>query len=243
MAPQVIQCEQGGDQWRRARMGIVTMSEAATVMASGKDGGASKTRKTYMMKLAGEILTGKPMASYSNADMERGKVMEPEIRAEYAAFHATETPEQVGFVINGPKGCSPDSLIGKNGALEIKSAFPHILIDILSRDQFPAEHKAQCQGNLWVLEREWIDIAIGWTEVEPGFEALPLFVKRAYREDGYIANLAGKVDEFNDELVEVVEKIRRYGATAQRRWQHEQASDAFRSGDQSDLHLPHLYAK
>lgn len=200
---EIIDCEQGTEEWFLARAGIPTASEFDTVMASGKGGGESKTRRTYMFKLAGEILTGEVTDGYSNAHMERGKEMEPKARDLYEFMTNTDLV-QVGFMRSGQKGCSPDSLIGHAGMLEIKTKLPHLLIDVLLRDEFPADHKAQCQGALWVAEREWIDIAVYWPK-------LPLFVKRAYRDEPYIANLSKAVDQFNEELAATVEKVRRYG--------------------------------
>jgi hypothetical protein len=199
---QIIDCEQGTVEWFRARAGMPTASEFHTVMAKGRDGGSSVTRRTYMLKLAGEILTGEPMESYSNGHMERGKVMEDEARNFYS-FMTDEEPQRVGFVVNGPKGCSPDSFIGANGMLEVKTKLPHLMIECLLKDEFPSEHKAQCQGALWVAEREWIDIAVYWPN-------LPLFVKRAHRDEDYIKKLAAAVDAFNDELQQTVAQVRRY---------------------------------
>lgn len=192
--------EQGTEDWFRARMGIPTASEFSTVMAKGIKGGESKTRRTYMLRLAGEILTGEPAETYSNGHMERGKVMEAEAREHYAFITCVE-PEQVGFIRNGEKGCSPDSLVGDVGMLEIKTALPHILIDKLLRDDFPPEHKAQTQGALWVAEREWIDLVVYWPK-------LPLFSKRAYRDETYIKTMADAVNQFNTELAEIVGKLR-----------------------------------
>lgn len=201
---QILDCDQGSEDWHRARMGIATASEFATVLAKGKDGGESKTRRSYMLRLAGEILTGEPGETYSNGHMERGKLMEGEARDFYSFMHDTE-PQRVGFILNGPKGCSPDSLINGNGMLEIKTKLPALLIDVLLRDDFPPEHKAQCQGALWVAEREWIDLAVYWPK-------LPLFVKRAYRDEPYIQKLSAAVDAFNAELKETVDRVKRYGA-------------------------------
>lgn len=206
MPLEIINCEQGTEEWFRARMGIPTASEFSTVLASGRGGGESKTRRTYMLKLAGEIITGELQESYTNAHMERGKVMEDEARSFYAFMNDAE-PERVGFVRNGPKGCSPDSLIGTNGALEIKTALPHILADLILKDAFPPEHKAQTQGVLWVAEREWIDLVVYWPK-------MPRFVKRAFRDEAYIKDLSAGVDQFNAELQETVERLRRYGAPA-----------------------------
>lgn len=203
MSPRIIDCEQGTPEWHEARRGRTTASMYATVMAKGKDGGDSLTRKTYMHKLAGEIFTGDLAESYSNEHMQRGKDMEAEARQTYALIHAAD-PQLVGFIINGRTGASPDSLLGSAGMLEIKTKLPHLMVDCILKDEFPAEHKAQCQGALWVAEREWIDIAVYWPK-------MPLFVKRATRDEDYIKKLAGAVEAFHEELDAIVERLRRYG--------------------------------
>lgn len=200
---EIFDCDQNSAEWFEARRGLPTASEFSTVMASGRGGGESKTRRTYMLKLAGEIVTGEVQEGFSSVHTERGHEMEPDARNLYALM-TDALPELVGFIRNGQKGGSPDSLIGNNGLLEIKTKLPHLLIDVLLKDEFPPEHKAQCQGNLWVSEREWIDIAVYWPK-------LPLFIKRAYRDEAYIADMSRAVDAFNSELAEVVEKVRKYG--------------------------------
>jgi len=198
----IITCEQGTPEWHAARSGIPTASRFHTVMAKGKDGGSSVTRRDYMLLLAGEIITGVPAETFSNAHMERGKVMEDEARKYYSFLHDAD-PEQVGFIRNGSKGCSPDSLLGDAGMLEIKTKLPHLAIACLLNGEFPPEHKAQCQGALWVAEREWIDLVVYWPRV-------PVFVKRAYRDEPYIGQLSKAVDAFNEELASVVDAIRTY---------------------------------
>ncbi|NTS31311.1 YqaJ viral recombinase family protein [Phyllobacterium sp. BT25] len=196
---EIIDCDQNSPEWYQARCGIPTASNFATIMAKGE----GKVRRTYLLKLAGEILTGEPSEGYTNAHMERGHEMEPEARSQYAFLTGAELT-QVGFVRNGAKGASPDSLIGNNGVGEFKTKLPHLLIEVLLKDQFPPEHRAQCQGALWVCEREWVDIACYWPK-------LPLFVKRAYRDDVYIKQIADEVDRFNADLADTVELVRRYG--------------------------------
>ena len=200
--------EQGTDEWKKIRCGIPTASQFSTVMASGKSGGPSLTRAKYMRELVGERITGEPTEGFNSVHMERGKVMEIEARNLYAFVH-DEPLEQVGFIRNGDKGCSPDALIGKNGMVEFKSALPHILIDILNSDRAPTEHAAQCQGGLWVAEREWIDLVVFWPK-------LPPFERRIYRDEPYIAAMSKAVSVFNEELSELEAKIRSYsGALAQ----------------------------
>jgi hypothetical protein len=193
---QIMDCEQGSPEWFAARAGIPTASQFSTVMASGRGGAESKTRRTYMLKLAGEIITGDPMDSFSNAHTERGHEMEPEARNFYAFRHDVD-PQLIGFIRNGNAGASPDSLIGENGLLEIKTKLPHLLIDVTLRGEFPTDHKAQCQGQLWIAEREWIDLICYWPKMEP-------FIARAYRDEEYIKQLARAVDQFNDELAEII---------------------------------------
>lgn len=203
-SPVILKCDQGSEEWFRARLGLPTASEFSTVMAKGKDGGSSLTRKTYLMKLAGELLTGEPMESYSNVHMERGKDQEDEARECYS-FMKDADPMRVGFVVNGPKGCSPDSLLGDDGGLEIKTALPHIQVERLLRGELPAEHKAQVQGNLWVTERKWWDFVSYCPR-------LPLLVVRVERDDEYIAKISKAVDAFNVELATTVQFIRQaYG--------------------------------
>lgn len=200
---EIVTCDQGTDEWFRARMGIPTASEFATVMAKGRSGGDSKTRQTYLYKLAGEVITGEPMESFSNAHTERGHALEQEARNLYA-FMVDAECERVGFIRSGRKGASPDSLIGGAGMVEIKTKLPHLMIETILRGEFPPEHKAQCQGQLWVAEREWIDIAVYW----PG---MPLFVTRAVRDEPYIRELSSAVDQFNAELDMIVDRVRAYG--------------------------------
>jgi len=115
---EILDCEQGSELWFQCRAGIPTASEFSTVMARGKDGGASITRLKYMRQLAGEILTGEPAPEgYSNAYMARGHELEDEARSLYAFMRDAE-PQRVGFIRNGQKGASPDSLIGDTSGLE-----------------------------------------------------------------------------------------------------------------------------
>lgn len=199
---QILDMEQGSEAWFKARCGMPTASMFKTVLASGRGGEDSKTRGKYLRQLAGERLTGVPMETYSNGHMDRGKIMEDEARDGYA-FLKNVDPQRVGFIINGPKGCSPDSLIGANGMLEIKTVLPDILIEKLLKGTFPPEHKAQTQGGLWVAEREWIDLCVYWPK-------LPPFIIRETRDEVYIRALARAVDEFNAELAEIVERVRSY---------------------------------
>ena len=192
--------QQGTPEWFACRAGIPTASKFSTVMAKGE----GKTRSEYMRKLAGEIITGEPSEQFSNVHTDRGNAMEDEARETYA-FINEALITRVGFIRNGNKGASPDSLVGENGGLEIKTALPHIQIDRLERNRLPPEHKAQVQGNIWISEREWWDFVSYWPK-------LPILQVRVYRDEEYIKTMSDEIDRFNDELAALVERIRNYGA-------------------------------
>lgn len=196
----VFDCEQGSADWFAARAGIPTASEFGTVLAKGRGGGDSLTRRKYLYQLAGEVITGQVVDTYTNAHMERGKAMEADARRLYA-FDRDAEPVLVGFMRRGRAGASPDSLIGAEGLLEIKTKLPHLHIDCLMADAMPAEHVAQVQGQLWITGRAWCDFVSYW----PG---LPLFVKRVQRDEDYIGRLAAAVGEFNAELDAIVARVR-----------------------------------
>lgn len=202
----IVDVEQGSEAWFRARMGRPTASRFATVLAKGKGGGESVTRRKYLYQLAGEIISGEPAESFSNAHTERGKLMEPEARAAYA-FLRDAAPVQVGFIHNEIAGASPDSLLGDKGILELKTKLPDLLVECIMSGEFPAEHKAQCQGCLWIAEREFVDIAVY-------FPRMPLFVSRAYRDEFFIGTLVKEIKAFNQELVDIVAKLRKYEEAA-----------------------------
>jgi hypothetical protein len=199
MSVEIIECDQGSEAWFQARLGIPTASNFSAILAKGE----GKTRRSYMNKLAAEIITGDATESFTSPALDRGKVMEDEARTFYSFVNNVE-PQRVGFVKNGPIGWSPDSLIGSAGSLEIKTQRGDLLIETILKDEFPSEHKAQCQGGLWVGEREWIDLCVYWPR-------MPAFIKRAYRDEDYIKNLSLEVDRFRSELTDLVERVRKYG--------------------------------
>lgn len=202
MALEIFDCPQNSPEWFECRRGIPTASQFATCMAAGRSGGPSLTRAKYMRELVGERITGTVQEGYSNSHMERGKTMEAEARDLYAFVHDQEIV-RVGFIRNGDKGASPDALCGTDGAAEFKTALPAVLIEAMLADRPPPEHTAQCQGVLWVAERYWIDLVIYWPK-------MPLFRKRLFRDEVYIATMRTAVKLFNEELAEMEAKVRKY---------------------------------
>jgi hypothetical protein len=196
----IIECEQGSPEWFEARRGLPTASEFATVMAKGRGGGESLTRTKYLYTLAGEILTGEVQPGYTNEHMERGKAMEEEARQMYALMQFEE-PKRVGLIKNLIAGASPDSLIGENGLLEIKTALPHIQLQRLDLNRLPPEHVAQVQGQLWVSGRNFCDFVSYWPK-------LPMLCVRIERDEQKIAEIQDEVRAFVRELALLVERYK-----------------------------------
>ncbi len=201
----VIDCEQNSPAWFEARMGTPTASRFADIMSKGRGGNPSKVRQKYLMELASEIVTGEPMANFSTRHTQRGHDLEPEALRAYAFITHTE-PVRVGFIKGPVAGCSPDSLIGDTGALEIKTKLPDLMVECLIApdSEFPKEHYWQCMGILAVTAREWIDLAVYW----PGF---PLVIKRLERDEGKIKELCDALTTFRTDLDMIVSKVRAYG--------------------------------
>lgn len=201
---QVFDCEQNTPEWQAARLGIPTASCFDDVLAQGRGGAPSKTRRTYMLKLVGERITGDPMDNYTNAHMERGHAMEDEARRLYVFTREVEVT-RVGFVRNEIKammvGCSPDALIGDDGVLEIKTKLAHLQAEALLDGVLPPEHKAQVQGQLWVTGRTWVDFVSYCPKMRP-------LIVRVLRDEPYIRNLEDSVAVFYRELLELERRVR-----------------------------------
>lgn len=201
---EIIDVQQGDPAWFAARAGLATASKFQTVMARGKDGGASVTRAAYLRQLAGEILTGEPAPEgYSNDFMARGHEYEDEARRMFA-FMRDVDPARVGFIKNGRMGCSPDSLIGDDAGLEIKVAIPAVQIERLQRGELPTEHRAQVQGSMLVTGRPvWHFVSY--------CPKLPALILDVPRDEAYVSQLAKSIESFTDELDALVASIRSYG--------------------------------
>lgn len=174
-------------------------------MAKGRGGTPSKTRADYMRRLALETITGKPQGStFSNEHTERGHAHEDRAREVYCFSTGLEA-RRVGFIRNGNIGCSPDSLVGDDGGLEIKCPTEEIQARRLAvGDVLPSEYRAQVQGCIYVCGRELWDFVSYFDGMKP-------LIVRVTRDDKYILKLAEELARFNEELAALTEKMRAEG--------------------------------
>jgi hypothetical protein len=203
---------QGSDEWFALHLGIPSASRFKTVIANGKDGtqAGSLTRQDLMRVLAGEVLTGKlSEKTFENDAMRRGREWESHARDWYERTRLVEV-KQVGFVRRRlPSGrfvgCSPDGIISETKALEIKTTRPDLLIQMSQKGAggFPSEHRAQCQGTLWVAGLQEIDLVI----YSHGMPYSLVFSLR--RDEDFIRTLSNSVEIFDFELHRLVADERR----------------------------------
>jgi hypothetical protein len=207
----IIDCVQGSELWHREKIGIPSASNFATIMASGRDGGASVTRTKLLHRMATEVITGEPVAEgFKSAAMERGNQMEAEVRESYSKRKNVEV-QQVGFAKNFAglmhAGASPDGLLGFDGGLEIKTAEGHVLIPLLDRPQSAVmDHRWQIQGNMWIFERNWWDLCVYCHPKMPKVDV------RIDRDEAMIRQISEQVQTFNFDLKRLIEKLRSMGA-------------------------------
>jgi hypothetical protein len=197
----VTDIEQGTPEWLALRLGIVTCSELDCLLVNGKgEAGFGAAAFTYMDQLIGERITGEAAElPFQTKATIRGHEYEAKSVSLYAQSEEVEV-EHAGIILNHGIGYSPDGLIGAPGLLEAKSKLPKFQVGVILANEVPKEHVAQCQGGLWVAEREWIDFISYW----PG---MPLFVKRMYRDEAMIRKISERVETFYEIMTERMNKV------------------------------------
>jgi putative phage-type endonuclease len=197
--------EQGTDEWFAARIGKVTASRVADVIAKTKTG-YSSSRDNYMAQLICERLTNQKADGFTNAAMQWGTETEPLARLSYEVAQNVLVDE-VGFIPH-PRilmaGASPDGLVGDNGLLEIKCPNTATHIDTLLSETVPGKYNTQMQFQMACTDREWCDF-VSFDNRLPA--ELQLFVKRVPRDNVFIRLIEGEIVQFIAELDDKINKL------------------------------------
>jgi len=190
--------EQGSDAWFNIRIGKVTASRVADVLAKTKTG-YSTTRDNYMAQLVCERLTGQKSESFTNAAIQHGVETEAYARAAYEALYDVLVDE-VGFVSHPTiemAGASPDGLVGDDGLIEIKCPNTATHIETLLSESVPNKYFTQMQFQIACTGRKWCDF-VSFDNRLPS--ELQMFVKRVPRDDVYIKLIEDEIVKFLGEL-------------------------------------------
>lgn len=197
--------EQRTDDWFAARLGKVTGSRVADVIAKTKTG-YSTSRANYLAQLAIERMTGQQAESYSNAAMEWGTTQEPFARNAYETLTGNLV-EEVGFVIHPEidmSGASPDGLVGGNGLIEIKCPNSATHIEYIRSEKAPAKYLPQMAFQMACTGREWCD----FMSYDPRMpDGLQIFLVRYHRDNEYIKEIESEIVKFLGEVDTTVAEL------------------------------------
>lgn len=151
----LLNAEQGSEEWFRGRLGVITASRADSLLA--KPGTAK--RDGYLAELVAEVLTAKIPDEINAKALRWGKDHEDEARDAYSAINFSII-EQVPLIYkpgsNYRFACSPDGLDGDRG-LELKCPWSsRTFVEFMCADKIKPEYEKQCQYSMWVTgAMEW----------------------------------------------------------------------------------------
>lgn len=179
----VVTLEQRVPEWYAARVGMLTGTCAADMLATVKSGEAA-ARRDLRTRLVVERLTGQSQdeGGFVSKDMQRGTDLEGDAIAAYelASGHMVQP---VGFVahLELPAGCSPDGQVSDYaGIIEAKCPKSATHLGYLRSGKVPTAYMHQITHNLFITGAEWCD----FISFDPRFpDPVQLFVRRVNRAD------------------------------------------------------------
>ena len=198
----MTEIEQRSEAWFQARLGKVTASAVADVLAKTKTG-VSASRGNYLIKLAIQRVTSQSEESYTNDAMQWGIDNEDQARVAYE-IASGKFVDQVGFVdheiIDG-FGCSPDGLVDDDGLVEIKCPNSATHWEYFKTKEVPKKYFIQMQAQMSCTGRKWCD----FVSFDPRMpERSQLLIIRVPRDNTFIDLMEAEVMEF---LIEVFDEV------------------------------------
>jgi putative phage-type endonuclease len=198
----MTEIEQRSEAWFQARLGKVTASAVADVLAKTKTG-VSASRGNYLIKLAIQRVTGQIEESYTNEAMQWGIDNEDQARVAYEVASGNFV-DQVGFVdheIIDWFGCSPDGLVDTDGLVEIKCPNSATHWEYFKTKEVPKKYFIQMQAQMSCTGRKWCD----FVSFDPRMpERSQLLIIRVPRDNTFIDLMETEVMEF---LIEVFDEV------------------------------------
>jgi putative phage-type endonuclease len=197
--------EQRSDEWFAARLGKVTASRVADVVAKTRSGPAA-SRGNYMAQIVAERLTGKVADSFSNAAMQWGTEQEPNAVSAYE-FTTNDEVVLVGSIDHptiAMSSASPDGLIAETGMVEVKCPNTATHIAFIRTEKIPNKYILQMQWQMACAERDWCQFISYDPRLPPKMQ---LLTKKVERDDEKIAELEGAIATFLDEVAATVAEL------------------------------------
>src|SRR5690242_11601692 len=191
-----FECEQRSARWYELRAGIPTASCFAKIVSPG--GKPSRQADSYMHYLLAEYVLGRPLADEQpqtywmerGADLEASAVKAYEFQTGFSTTECAIVTSDDGLI-----AASPDRLVDENGTCEIKCPSPQVHVGRLLNNEIDSDYKCQLQGQLWIMEREWVDIVSYHPQMPP-------CITRVNRDEAYIEILSRGVRTFVEVMLE-----------------------------------------
>lgn len=198
--------EQHTPEWIQMRIGCVTASRMADVMAKlKKKDSEAQSRADYKGEIVCETLTGRASDHYVSPAMQWG--IDNEIFARNAYEVEVAPTEFVGFALHDSikkLGASPDGLVGDDGLVQFKCPNTSTHLEYVIAGVVPAEYHWQMLCEMACTGRDWCDFA----SYDPRLpKKLQLFVRRFERDDARIAQMEDETLKFLDEVEKLIAQV------------------------------------
>jgi predicted phage-related endonuclease len=203
----IVHAEQRSDEWFLARLGRLTGSRAADMLATIKSGEAAARRDLRTQLVVERLTQTLQEESFINAAMQRGMDLEPAAFAAYEALTGN-VAERTGFLSHNTLaiGCSLDGHVGEfDGITEFKCPKSATHLRYLRAGVVPQDYLPQITHNLWVTGAQWCDF-LSFDDRFP--LKLQTFLVRVDRDELAIAAYAEKALAFLSEVDREVVAIR-----------------------------------
>lgn len=208
---EIIEVDQGTDEWFAARAGLLTGSIASAVYAAP----TTAARADAKLQMAVERITGAAQIDgFTNKHIERGHDMEPMCRIAVEAAHKVVLLE-TGFLRHKtlPIGCSLDGHVNDFQKLaELKCPKSTTHVKYLQGGKLPAEYRWQVIHNLYVTGAQSCIFASYDDRVPEGLElfSIEVFAKdlpmEEYERD--MKAFLAEVDALQAQLLEMQKQRR-----------------------------------
>ena len=190
--------QQGTDEWHQLRLGKVTASRVADILAKTKSG-PSASRGNYLIELALQRVTKTIEESYQNEAMQWGTQTEPQARVAYEVKTGNFV-DQIAFV-NHPTiagfGCSPDGLVGNDGLIEIKCPNSATHWGYIKANEPPNKYVIQMQAQMAATGAKWCD----FVSFDPRMpERSQLLIVHVPRDPEFILFMETEIKQFLSEV-------------------------------------------
>lgn len=192
--------EQLSEAWFHLRTGNPGASSFDKIVTS--KGAPSTQRIKYLYQLAGELLLGYKIETYTNPAMQRGTELEGEARELFELVNGISV-KQVGLCFPDEQRkyhASPDGLLGDTG-LEIKCPLIHTHIAYLLGGKLPTAYVQQVQGSMLVTGFTSYYFMSYYPGIKP-------FIIQVPRDEKFIGKLKAELDKFCIELAITVRKLK-----------------------------------